>query len=156
LGRRRKGRELLVQALYAAALSGNPLQDCVDDQLERRGSAPETAEFVRPLADLIDRHREELDRRLDSLLEHWDPSRVGVVERAILRLALAELTYRPDVPPAVVINEACELARLYCSDEAVGFVNGLLDRVAREATSQGAAPAAAAEPEESDTDGGTS
>ena len=145
MGRRRKGRELLVQALYAAALSGKPLAECVDDQLERRGSAPETAAFVRPLAGLIDRHRAALDRRLDALLEHWDPSRVGVTERAILRLALAELTYCPDVPPAVVIDEACELARTFCDEPAVGFVNGLLDRARREAPAPtGADPATGA------------
>ena len=53
------------------------------------------------------------------------------------RLALAELRYCPEVPVRVAINEACELARLYCGDEAVGFVNGLLDRAARDLAATG-------------------
>jgi len=133
LGKRRKGRELLVQAIYAAAVGGGDLQDCVDDQLERRGASAETADFVRPLADLIDRHRDDLDARLDALLENWDPARVGQVERAIFRLALAELRFAADVPVNVVLNEACELARLFGDEGTVQFVNGLLDRAARAA-----------------------
>ncbi len=132
MGKRRKGRELLVQALYAAALSGQDLQVCVDDQLERRDAPADTADFVRPLAARIAQHRAGLDAILNGLLQNWDPERVGQVERAICRLALAELRFCPDVPVRVVINEACELARLYCGDEAVGFINGLLDRAARD------------------------
>jgi len=137
VGKRRKGRELLVQALYAAALSGQDLQVCVDDQLERRDAPGDTADFARPLATLIAQHRASLDATLDGLLQNWDPERVGQVERAICRLALAELRYCPEVPVRVAINEACELARLYCGDEAVGFVNGLLDRAARDLAATG-------------------
>lgn len=137
MGKRRKGRELLVQALYAAALSGQDLQVCVDDQLERRDAPGDTADFARPLATLIAQHRASLDATLDGLLQNWDPERVGQVERAICRLALAELRYCPEVPVRVAINEACELARLYCGDEAVGFVNGLLDRAARDLAATG-------------------
>jgi N utilization substance protein B len=136
VGKRRKGRELLVQSLYAAEVGGQDLQNCLDDQLERRGAAAETAAFVRPLALLIEAHRDELDAALNVLLENWNPERVGHVERAIFRLALAEMRYCPDVPTKVVIDEACELARLYCAEEAVGFVNGLLDRAARNGTGE--------------------
>jgi len=131
VGKRRKGRELLVQAIYAAAVGGGDLQDCIDDQLERRQASAETADFVRPLAELVARHRDELDSSLDDLLENWDPARVGQVERAIFRLALAELRFTADVPVNVVLNEACELARLYGDEGTVQFVNGLLDKAAR-------------------------
>ncbi len=131
MGKRRKGRELLVQAIYAAAVGGGDLQDCIDDQLERRQASAETADFVRPLAELVARHRDELDSSLDDLLENWDPARVGQVERAIFRLALAELRFTADVPVNVVLNEACELARLYGDEGTVQFVNGLLDKAAR-------------------------
>lgn len=131
MGKRRKGRELLVQALYASALSGNELQVCLDDQLERRQASAETAAFVRPLADHIIRHQQEIDASLNRLLEHWNPERVGNVERAIFRLAMAEMRSSPDVPLNVVINEACEVARLFCDEDAVRFVNGLLDKAAR-------------------------
>lgn len=130
MGKRRKGRELLVQALYASAMSEGDLMDCLDDQLERRQASAETAAFVRPLAGRIEANAKQLDADLDALLENWNPERVGNVERAIFRLALAELRYSPDVPRNVVINEACEVARLFCDENAVRFVNGLLDKAA--------------------------
>ena len=145
MGKRRKGRELLVQAIYASSVGGGDLQDCVDDQLERRDASAETADFVRPLADLIARNRADLDNGLDALLENWDPSRVGQVDRAICRLAMAELRYSLDVPVNVVLNEACELARLYGDEGTVKFINGLMDRAARIAR-----PAEPKEPGETD------
>ncbi len=132
MGKRRKGRELLVQALYASAISGGDLMDCLDDQLERRQASAETAAFVRPLAGRIAANGKQIDADLNVLLENWNPERVGNVERAIFRLAIAELRYCPEVPRNVVINEDCEVARLFCDEKAVGFVNGLLDRAAKE------------------------
>jgi N utilization substance protein B len=65
-------------------------------------------------------------------LENWDLGRVALVDKNILRFALAELLYFADVPPAVIINEAIEIARRFSTDDAGRFVNGLLDRFARE------------------------
>jgi N utilization substance protein B len=141
VGKRRKGREVLLQALYAAAVGGFPLPRALHDQLDRREGGDETAAFARELAVKVDAHLEQVDRWLAGLVEHWDPERLGEVERAVLRLALTELRCCPEVPPAVVINEACELARRYASEEAVPFVNGVLDRAARQVA--GAAPAPA-------------
>jgi len=132
LGKRTKGRQLLVQSLYAAEISGNDLQSCLDDQIERRGPAPDTVEFVRRLAAEIVANKRQLDGMLKGLFKNWDPARVGKVEQAIFRLALAELCYHPDVPARVVLDESCELARLFCGEESVGFVNGVLDRAAAE------------------------
>jgi len=132
MGRRRKGREVLVQALYAADVGGFPLARTLDDQLARREGADETSSFARALADKVTARLTAVDAWLASLLENWDPARVGHVERAILRLALTELGWCPEVPQAVAINEACELARLFADEQAVSFVNGVLDRAARQ------------------------
>jgi N utilization substance protein B len=130
VGRRRKGREILLQAEYAAQLSGRALDACLEDQLDRRDPNDETAAFARNLATKLSAHRAASEQWLAGLLENWDPERLGQVERAILRIALTELRYSPDVPWRVVINEACELARRFCEEDAVGFVNGVLDRAA--------------------------
>ena len=132
MGRRRKGREVLVQALYAADVGGFPLAHTLDDQLARREGADETSIFARALADKVTVRQPAVDVWLASLLENWDPARVGHVERAILRLSLTELGWCPEVPQAVAINEACELARLFADEQAVAFVNGILDRAARQ------------------------
>ena len=131
MGKRRKGREIVLQSLYASLISGAPLGDALADQLARRESADDTAVFARDLAAKIAAHRADLDVWLRSLVSAgWSPDRVGMLERVILTIGLAELRHSPDVPWRVVINEALELTRRYCEDEAVGFVNGVLDKAA--------------------------
>ncbi len=130
MGKRRKGREVLLQSLYAAEVGGFPLATALADQLRRREARDETSEFAERLGLLVGEHLPETDRWIAGLVQHWDPERVGQVERAILRLALTELRCCPEVPYRVVINEACELARRYAAEDAVAFVNGVLDRAA--------------------------
>jgi N utilization substance protein B len=132
VGKRRKGREIVLQAAYAARISGRPLAACLDDQLERRGPHDETARFARALAEKLGAHRGAAEAWLARLVENWDPERLGLVERILLLIALTELRHSPDVPWRVVINEACELARRFGDEQAVGFVNGVLDRAAAE------------------------
>ena len=74
----------------------------------------------------------ELDPRIQAAAEHWRLARMAVIDRLILRIATYELRHEPDTPAAVVINEALELARTFSGDDAVRFVNGVLDAVARE------------------------
>jgi transcription antitermination protein NusB len=131
LGKRRKGRELLVQALYAAQISKASVQDCIDDQLERRNASAETAAFVRPLGEQIEQNYELIDSNLNNALTNWNPDRVGNVERSIMRMSIAEVLFTEDVPDAVALNEALEVARLFVDDGAVNFINGVLDKVLR-------------------------
>ncbi len=131
MGKRRKGREIVLQSMYASLISGANLIDTVDDQLARRESADDTGEFARVLAMKVKLHAADLDQWLNSLItDKWDPSRLGTLEIVILTIGLTELKHSPDVPFKVVINEACELARRYCDEGAVGFVNGVLDKAA--------------------------
>lgn len=130
VGKRSKGRALLLQSMYAARLSDRSLTECLEEQLARRDSGDETTEFVRALSRKVINHGRELEALLPPLLQNWDLARVGLLERLILVMALVELHHSPEVPFRVVINEACELARQFCDDQAVGFVNGVLDRAA--------------------------
>ena len=74
-------------------------------------------------------HQEELDALIGRYSEHWRLERMAVVDRNLLRLAVYELLYLPEIPPKVVINEAVELAKRYGSEDSGGFVNGILDQV---------------------------
>jgi len=133
VGKRRKGREIVLQSLYASLISGAALGDALEDQLLRRDSADDTAVFARDLAAKISAHRTDLDAWLRTLVSRgWNPDRLGMLERVILVMGLAELRHSPDVPWRVVINEALELTRRYCEDDAVGFINGVLDAAAAE------------------------
>jgi N utilization substance protein B len=98
------------------------------------GGRAEPAEFRAFAEDLLLGTIEAL-AKIDPLIaehaEHWRLPRMAAVDRAILRLAVFQLLDRRDTPPGVVINEALELARLFSTEEAVGFVNGVLDAIYR-------------------------
>jgi N utilization substance protein B len=138
MGKRRRARELVLQALYETEFSDRPAVQVVDEQIERRGPSDETAGRARELFLKTLEKRDDLDRIIRSFLEHWDFERVSLVDRNILRLALAEVLYFPDVPSRVIIDEAIEIAHRYSSEEAGAFVNGLLDRFVKEFRKDGA------------------
>lgn len=75
---------------------------------------------------------EEIDRMLAERAQNWRVERMAVLDRMVLRLAVYELLAVPDTPARVVINEAIELARAYSGEEAVPFVNGILDAIRKD------------------------
>ena len=75
----------------------------------------------------------EIDALLAAHAQNWRVERMAVLDRLVLRLAVYEFLTAPDTPPKVIINEALELARSFSGDEAVGFVNGILDAVRKHA-----------------------
>ena len=76
-------------------------------------------------------HRDELDAAIAAAAEHWTVDRMPVVDRAVLRLGLFELRYEPDVPTAVVLNEAVRIAKAFSTEKSGRFVNGVLAALAR-------------------------
>jgi N utilization substance protein B len=77
-------------------------------------------------------HIDEIDAKLCSYTQNWPLHRMGSVERNVLRLAFYEMMYCTDVPPAVVLNEAIDLAKYFSNADAGRFVNGVLDRLNKE------------------------
>ena len=73
--------------------------------------------------------KDELDVKLQKYLRNWDLTRMAVVDRNVLRMAIYELYYREDIPPVVSLNEAIEIAKRFSTKESGKFVNGLLDRI---------------------------
>lgn len=129
MGRRRKARELLVQSLYASRVGGQDLTDAVQQQIARRSPGPDSLAYVNDVVPALQAGAAEFDTQIDAVLTGRSPQRVGVVERCILHLALAELKTGSGVPETVVLNEAMELARTFGTEDSARFVNGVLDRV---------------------------
>jgi len=77
-------------------------------------------------------HLDEVDEKIKSYTQNWPLHRMGSVERNVLRLAFYEMIYCTDVPPAVVLNEAIDLAKYFSNADAGRFVNGVLDRLNKE------------------------
>lgn len=123
---------MVLQALYEAEFSDRKAADIVDEQIERRTPSDETADHARDLFLKTMEKRADLDQIIRSALDNWELERVSLVDRNILRFALAEVLYFPEVPSKVIIDEAIEVAHRYSSEDAGRFVNGLLDRLVRE------------------------
>lgn len=96
-----------------------------------RADDPKPDGYAAGLVRGVAEHRLEIDDVLGKHVEGWTLQRLGVLERAILRLAAYELIWEPGVPSAVVIDEAVESAKRFCSDEAGALVNGVLGSLAK-------------------------
>ena len=133
---RHKAREAAVQMLYQWEVGRQPMPEVIRSFWTHAPAAsasyPEALQaFASTLAAGTVEHVAELDRHLAEAAKNWRVERMNVMDRLILRLAIYELVYTPDVPPLVVIDEALELARTFSTDEAVKFINGILDAVRR-------------------------
>ncbi len=146
-GARRRGREFCLALLYASdagvggtarawAQAEDILTSLVEEwrfsPLETRKLRPAVSEFGRALCEEYLSHREDIDQRIDRLSQGWTLERMPVVDRNILRMAMAELLYLGDIPIGATIDEAVDLAKEYGTSESGKFVNGILGTVARE------------------------
>jgi N utilization substance protein B len=128
---RHKARHFAVQALYQWGISGTSVAELEKQFREDFDLGASDLDYFRDLLGGVSRRVEEIDALL---LPHLDiaPEKLGAVERAVLRMATYELLAREDVPGRVVLNEAVSLAKKFGAAESHRFVNGVLDKVARE------------------------
>ena len=138
MGSRRKARECALQMLFAADVAEATSDEVVRGYWAELGEPDldETArEFATRLASGTLAHLASLDERIRSRAEHWRISRMAVVDRNILRLAVYEFLHEP-TPRTVAINEALEIARRFSTYEATQFINGILDAIKRDLDEQ--------------------
>lgn len=126
-----RARARALQLLYAADTTGRPVRDLVPGLARLTGPEPAVLDLAEAMASGVAAEREPLDRRVREAAEHWRLERLAVIDRNILRLAIWELEHR-HVPPRVAIDEALWLAHRFGTPESPRFVNGVLDRVARD------------------------
>lgn len=131
---RRLAREVAFKALFQIDIGKCRVEQALKYSLEGYVISEEEEKFLRELVVGTADNQVLLDQLIIKHLVNWEIDRLSAVDRNLLRLALFEIIYRPDIPPAVSINEALELAKKYGStSEAVGFINGVLDRAVGEA-----------------------
>ena len=125
-GGRHEARERAVHLLYEVHAKDRSANEVLDEQV----LAPDeyTAELVRG----VDARRAELDGHIDRLARGWTVARMPTMDVLVLRIALYELSQRPDLPRGVVLSEAVDLAGQYGTDDSARFVNGLLSAAADE------------------------
>jgi transcription antitermination protein NusB len=128
---RSKARKRALDLLFEADLRGvDPVGLLAERLADPQAPAPPIAEYTVTLVEGVAGHRDRIDEVLTGYAEGWALDRMPGVDRAILRLALYELLFRDDVPDAVAIDQAVELAKTLSTDESPRFVNGILGRVA--------------------------
>jgi N utilization substance protein B len=127
---RTKARAVALQALYEVDLSNHPAVDVFQARLTDTPLTDELAEFARQIVFGVLATSAELDAQITKYAAEWPFDQVAAIDRNILRIAFWEVAIRHDTPLKVAINEAVELAKLYGSDSAPRFVNGVLGALA--------------------------
>lgn len=126
---RRKARELVLKSLYAfESVEGDP-GEIIETLSEESDLSVKSRKFAGDLFQLIIKNMELIDTEIKRHAEHWDISRLALVDKNILRISICELLYMPDIPSKVSINEAIELAKKYSTEESSSFVNGILNSI---------------------------
>lgn len=142
MGSRRRAREHVLQALYTADMGQHDLDgalnalwdslmDDTDGAFGGRAADTEEVEFARQLAQGVEELRAEIDGMIETCSTNWRVERMSLVDRNILRMGVYELLHIEDIPANVTLNEAVELAKRFGTVDSKAFVNGILDRVAR-------------------------
>ncbi len=129
-GRRHRARELALRVLFELEGTDKDAAVALAYQSDDLNAAQDVRDFAAELVDGCLRHADEVDAAVTSASDNWSLAELGKVERAVLRLGAYELRFRSDVPVAVVIDEAVELAKIYVGTQAGAFVNGVLASIA--------------------------
>lgn len=130
MGLRRRAREAAVQMLYQMDMSGVDAATASRLYWGSLAGPNDAREFADDLVLGLSRASERVDGLIRQVSKHWRLERMARVDRNIIRLAVYELTERPDIPRRVTLNEAIELAKRFGDENSPAFVNGVLDRIA--------------------------
>ncbi len=124
-------REAVVQTLYALEQGNDKAIEQFDELLKERKIKNKKAEFAKNLLKGVLEYKDEIDKIIKEHLIDWDFDRLDKIDKQILRVGVYELKYT-DTPFQIVIDEAVKLAKNFSEDKAKSFINGILDRVAKE------------------------
>ena len=147
---RNTAREIAIHLSYELNFSGRTAQELLDQRLTaeafaelaeeedlyREAPNAKQAAYIRRLVRGVDEHGAELDGYIEKYAKGWKFSRIPLVASAIMRVAMYEVLYMPDVPNAAAINEAVEIAKKYETPETVKFINGILGSFSRQELSE--------------------
>ncbi|MEA3286999.1 MAG: transcription antitermination factor NusB [Candidatus Marinimicrobia bacterium] len=134
---RRRAREFVVQVSYAHEIQDDNLDQTFNLLADNADLTEDLLKFARELVNGIMAHRQEYDELIASKSRNWDLTRIALIDRLILRMALTEFFYFKDIPPKVSISEAIEIAKVFSTDESSSFVNGILDAILNDALADG-------------------
>jgi N utilization substance protein B len=130
--RRTRSREIALQFLYMLDLRSDA-EEQREEFLREETKDRQVREFAVRLIDGVKTHREEIDALLKRVAKNWEIHRMATIDRNALRMAIFEILYCDDIPSNVSINEAIELGKRFSTQNSGAFINGILDRVSKDA-----------------------
>ncbi len=130
---RRKSREFALQVLYQLNITHRDANKTLAQFLDHFSGSEKRDDFMERLVLGVLEHCKEIDRLIEKYSENWRLDRMTIIDRAILRMAAFELLYCGEIPPKVTLNEAIELGKRFGSGDSGSFINGILDRIQKEA-----------------------
>ena len=134
-----KARKRALDAVFAADLRKISPLELLDDVAERaadRQNQDAIFGYARQIVQGIVDHHDEIDELLETFSQGWPLDRMPNLDRAILRVAVWEILHNSEVPDAVAVNEAVDLAKEFSTDDSGAFINGLLTKIASTKTAQ--------------------
>jgi len=142
MGIRRAGRIIALQSLYQIDVAEKTLQEIeefvkdypllnISPEEKKEEFLEKSKEFAVELVKTVLDHLKEIDEIVPTYLKNWKYDRILSIDRNILRMGVAELLFRPDIPYKVTINEAIELAKRFGDEKSGGFINGVLDNIVK-------------------------
>lgn len=129
---RKDAREAAFRVLFSKDFNAEQTPIELWQNAVEEGEVPENDAYAEQLMHLLTEHGAEVDSVIVQYAVGWKMNRISHVSRAVLRLAIAEMLYMPDIPVLVSLNEGIELSKKYDDEKAYGFVNGVLNAVAKD------------------------
>lgn len=129
---RKLARELTFKVVFSTNFQSevedieNLIENLVNDSELSEEVTSEDRKYIEEISFGVLKNKQELDEQIEKYLKGWTMDRIGKTDLAILRLAVYEILYRDDIPYKVSINEAVELAKLFCDESSPAFINGVL------------------------------
>ncbi|HWM17756.1 MAG TPA: transcription antitermination factor NusB [Microbacterium sp.] len=134
MGARTKARKRALDILFQSDIRGDDLAVTLANEAKRAANEPAREAswlYAREIIDGVIDNRDEIDEQITTYAKDWSLARMPAVDRALLRMAVWEILYNDEVPTAVAIDEAVELAKEFSTDDSGSFVHGVLARVVR-------------------------
>jgi N utilization substance protein B len=131
VGSRSRAREQALQILFFIDLTGTPAEEAFSLFRANFESQDDEVDFTRNLVLGISSRLADLDGNIEKCSENWRLSRMPRIDRNVLRIGAFELLHCPEIPPTVAMDEAIELAKKYGEERSPSFINGILDRIAK-------------------------
>ena len=122
----RPARVFAMQLLYAMEIAGSTAGEALPGVLDAQPLHDDMKKYGMKLVDLVQAHKAELDSEIETCSAHWGIERMAMLDRIVIRIAMVELLYVPEIPMKVVISEAVQIATKFSTDSSGSFVNGLL------------------------------